>query len=119
MADLSQPETLAIHILPILLVVTQFLTQKMTPAQALDDLRERNRLLGYRDEMAGDDRFYLLLAPGEASNDFLKELDLLYSAQIRPVRFPDTEKLIYLHIHRIRQIMPGYFSTAPKQLSPN
>ncbi len=100
-------------------ILARLLDNKMTPAEALDDLRERNRLLGYRDEMAGDDRFYLLLAPGEASNDFLKELDLLYSAQIRPVRFPDTEKLIYLHIHRIRQIMPGYFSTAPKQLSPN
>ena len=30
--DLSQPEALAIHMLPILLVATQFLTQKMTPA---------------------------------------------------------------------------------------
>jgi len=100
-------------------VLARLVENKMTPAQTLDDLRERNRLLGYRDEMAGDDRFYLLLAPGEVSSDFLKELDLLYSAQIRPVRFPDTEKLIYLHIHRIRQIMPGYFSPVQKQLSPN
>lgn len=30
--DLSRPETLPIRILPILLIVTQFLTQKMTPA---------------------------------------------------------------------------------------
>ncbi len=30
--DLSQPETLAIRILPILLIVTQFVSQKMTPA---------------------------------------------------------------------------------------
>ena len=29
--DLSQPETLAIHILPILMIGTQFLLQKMTP----------------------------------------------------------------------------------------
>ena len=29
--DLSQPETLAIRILPIVLVITQFLSQKMTP----------------------------------------------------------------------------------------
>ncbi len=32
--DLSQPESLAIHMLPILLVITQFLTQKMTPSRA-------------------------------------------------------------------------------------
>ncbi|HZT37099.1 MAG TPA: membrane protein insertase YidC [Bryobacteraceae bacterium] len=30
--DLSRPETLPIRVLPILLIVTQFLTQKMTPA---------------------------------------------------------------------------------------
>ena len=30
--DLSQPETLAIRILPILLIVTQFISQKMTPS---------------------------------------------------------------------------------------
>jgi YidC/Oxa1 family membrane protein insertase len=29
--DLSQPETLAIRILPLLMVATQFLLQKMTP----------------------------------------------------------------------------------------
>jgi YidC/Oxa1 family membrane protein insertase len=30
--DLSRPETLPIRLLPVLLIVTQFLTQKMTPA---------------------------------------------------------------------------------------
>ena len=30
--DLSRPEQLAIRILPVVLVVTQFLTQRMTPA---------------------------------------------------------------------------------------
>jgi YidC/Oxa1 family membrane protein insertase len=30
--DLSQPETLAIRMLPVLLIVTQFLSQKMTPS---------------------------------------------------------------------------------------
>ena len=29
--DLSQPETLAIHILPIIMIVSQFVMQKMTP----------------------------------------------------------------------------------------
>jgi len=30
--DLSQPESLAIHLLPLLLVVTQFAMQRMTPS---------------------------------------------------------------------------------------
>jgi YidC/Oxa1 family membrane protein insertase len=34
--DLSQPETLAIHVLPILLVITQFAMQKMTPQPGVD-----------------------------------------------------------------------------------
>jgi len=100
-------------------ILARLAENKTTPANALDDLRERNNLLGYRDEMAGDDRYYLLIAPGESSNDFLKELDLLNSAQIRPVRFPDAEKLIYLHIHLIRHIMPGSFSQSLKELDPN
>jgi YidC/Oxa1 family membrane protein insertase len=35
--DLSRPETLAIHILPIAMVATQFITQKMTPASPGSD----------------------------------------------------------------------------------
>ena len=31
--DLSQPETLPIHLLPIAMIVTQFIQQKMTPTQ--------------------------------------------------------------------------------------
>ena len=34
--DLSQPEALAIHVLPILLVITQFAMQKMTPQPGVD-----------------------------------------------------------------------------------
>ena len=34
--DLSQPESLAIHLLPILLVITQFAMQKMTPQPGVD-----------------------------------------------------------------------------------
>ena len=34
--DLSQPEQLAIRILPILLIVTQFVVQKMTPNPGMD-----------------------------------------------------------------------------------
>ncbi len=39
--DLSQPETLAIRALPVLLVVTQFLTQKMTPTPGVDPSQQK------------------------------------------------------------------------------
>ena len=39
--DLSQPETLAIHILPILMVGTQFWLQKMTPNTSMDPQQQR------------------------------------------------------------------------------
>jgi YidC/Oxa1 family membrane protein insertase len=42
--DLSAPETLPIHLLPIILVVTQFLTQKMTPAAGVDPNQQRMML---------------------------------------------------------------------------
>ena len=39
--DLSQAETLAIRILPVLLVVTQFLQQKMTPSPGVDPAQQK------------------------------------------------------------------------------
>ena len=50
--DLSQPETLAIRILPVLLVVTQFMQQKMTPSPGMDPAQQKMMLfmplvLGY------------------------------------------------------------------------
>lgn len=39
--DLSQPETLAIHVLPIILVASQFLAQKMTPATGMDPNQQK------------------------------------------------------------------------------
>lgn len=40
-ADLSQPESMAIRILPLLLVVTQFLSQKMTPTPGVDPAQQK------------------------------------------------------------------------------
>ncbi len=40
-SDLSQPESLAIHLLPILLVVTQFVMQKMTPSPGVDPAQQK------------------------------------------------------------------------------
>src|SRR5260370_22951608 len=34
--DLSQPEQLPIHVLPIVMVITQFIMQKMTPNPSVD-----------------------------------------------------------------------------------
>jgi len=50
--DLSQPETLAIRVLPVLLVVTQFLQQKRTPSPGMDPAQQKMMLfmplvLGY------------------------------------------------------------------------
>jgi len=42
--DLSQPETLAIHILPIIMVVSQFVMQKMTPATTGGDPNQQKMM---------------------------------------------------------------------------
>jgi YidC/Oxa1 family membrane protein insertase len=42
--DLSQAETLPIHILPILVVVTQFISQKMTPSPGMDPTQAKMML---------------------------------------------------------------------------
>ncbi len=39
--DLSQPETLALHLLPILLVITQFAMQRMTPSPGVDPSQQK------------------------------------------------------------------------------
>lgn len=78
--------------------------QPMQPFQALDDLSQRGTLSGYPDQVSGEDAFYLFIAPG-ASN----ALDFLNSAQHASIRrepFPDREKLVYMHIHRIQQLLP-------------
>jgi YidC/Oxa1 family membrane protein insertase len=43
--DLSAAESLPIHILPIILVITQFLSQKMTPAAGVDPNQQRMMLI--------------------------------------------------------------------------
>lgn len=43
--DLSQPETLAIRVLPVLLIVTQFLSQRMTPQPGADPAQQKMFML--------------------------------------------------------------------------
>jgi len=40
-SDLSQPETLAIKVLPVLLVITQFAMQRMTPTPGVDPAQQK------------------------------------------------------------------------------
>jgi YidC/Oxa1 family membrane protein insertase len=44
-ADLSAPESLPIHLLPIILVVTQFFSQKLTPAAGVDPNQQRMMMI--------------------------------------------------------------------------
>jgi YidC/Oxa1 family membrane protein insertase len=39
--DLSQPETLAIHVLPLVLIASQFLAQKLTPTTGMDPNQQK------------------------------------------------------------------------------
>ncbi len=43
--DLSAPESLPIHLLPIILIATQFLTQRMTPAAGVDPSQQRMMMM--------------------------------------------------------------------------
>jgi YidC/Oxa1 family membrane protein insertase len=44
-SDLSQQESLAIHVLPIILIATQFLTQKMSPSPGVDPTQQKMMLV--------------------------------------------------------------------------
>ena len=43
--DLSAPESLPIHLLPVILIATQFLTQRMTPAAGVDPSQQRMMMM--------------------------------------------------------------------------
>jgi len=44
-SDLSQPETLSLHLLPILVIVTQFLSQKMMPSPGVDPSQQKMMMM--------------------------------------------------------------------------
>lgn len=68
---------------------------------ALEDLRRRCKLLGYRDELVDGSDAFMLLVPGAASNELQDALANLQPNQLRLLRFPDEEKLVYLHTYRV------------------
>ncbi len=43
--DLSQPETIPIRMLPVILIITQFLTQKMTPTPGVDPAQQKMMMI--------------------------------------------------------------------------
>jgi len=43
--DLSQMESLAIHVLPLILIATQFLTQRMTPSPGMDPSQQKMMMI--------------------------------------------------------------------------
>ena len=85
-------------------VLARIEERKNTLSQVLDELIQQNKLVGYRDERTGDDYFYLFYPQGETSETLQKVLASRHQARFHSVPFPDAEKLIYLHVHRIRQI---------------
>ncbi|MGI9060771.1 MAG: hypothetical protein ACR2H5_19585 [Ktedonobacteraceae bacterium] len=104
------------HILTANDVVYNLVERQETFAQVLDSLRLQSTLLGYRDDMTSEDYTYLLLAPGEASEEFLRANDGKNALLIRPVMFPDKEKLVYMHIHRIRQLSTDVLLATKKRV---
>lgn len=70
-------------------------------SDALEDLRRRCKLLGYRDESMNGRDDYMLLLPGTVGHELQEALIALQSNQIRLLQFPDEEKMIYLHTYRV------------------
>lgn len=83
------------------------LAEKASFSQVLNALRAQSKLLGYPDEIDGEDAFYLFIAPGETGRVFMHSSNVRQDTQVHPELFPDREKLVYLHVHRIRQFLPG------------
>lgn len=104
------------HLLTTNDVVYNLVERQETLAQVLDSLQLQSTLLGYRDDMTSEDYTYLLLAPGEASEEFLRANDGKNALLIRSVMFPDKEKLVYMHIHRIRQLSTAVLLATKKRV---
>ncbi len=84
-------------------IIARLTQNKTTIADALEHLRDTARLAGYRDTTTGDDHFYLLIAPGTMSSAYVMTRER--ERKIMPILFPDAEKVVYLHIHRLRQLL--------------
>lgn len=84
---------------------------RVPPARILEDLENRCKLLGYREQAEGSDaeRFYFLLTPEPISKEFAEELNSMRASYIQRLSFPDREKLVYVQAHRMHSGIPEEF----------
>ncbi|HLH61292.1 MAG TPA: hypothetical protein VKV20_06360 [Ktedonobacteraceae bacterium] len=87
-------------------VLERLLLSRMQPLEAVDALYQKAILLGYPDEVLGEDEYYLFIAPGAeiASATFMQALEHVDYRRLHVMEFPDREKLIYLRVHQVHQI---------------
>lgn len=99
-----QLETEAQEILNQQTISARLQEAHINPDDAIADLQARYQLFGYHNftREGSHDHIYLLLIPGMASEDFFHALDRIQLPHFQWVRFPDEEKLIYMHVHRTR-----------------
>jgi hypothetical protein len=79
----------------------------MQPSLVVDTLRKQGMLIGYPDEISGEDFHYLFVGPGRVRKEFISSIDPFHGTQVRLEVFPDREKLVYMHIHQVRQLLPS------------
>ncbi len=99
-------------------VLERLLLSHMQPLEAVDALYQKATLLGYPDEVLGEDEYYLFIAPGAeiASDTFMQALEHVDYRRLHVMEFPDREKLIYLRIHQVHQIFALEDSTSVENL---
>lgn len=86
-------------------LLEQLMLSQMQPSLVIDALYDKATLLGYPDEISGEDFYYLFVAQGGEATQavFMEALAKIDHRRLQVVAFPDREKLIYLRIHRVRQ----------------
>jgi len=85
-------------------MITYLEDHQKSAVDLINELGRRNKLIGFPDKKDGEDHFYLLAPADKAMNAFYDALDDSQSVEPGLLRFSDIEKLIHLHIHRIRQL---------------
>jgi hypothetical protein len=101
------------QILSPISITTRLKEQRVDFEYELEDLQRRGRLLGHREQaqLAEIDHFYLNFLPGPDGDEFAQVLNSTRITHIERIHFPDREKLIYLHVHRIRSELFNAYSS--------
>lgn len=92
-------------------ITARLKTFRVPPTRILEDLENRCKLLGYREQAEGDDaeRFYFLFTPEPVSKEFVEVLNSMRASYIQRLSFPDREKLVYVQAHRMHSGIPHEF----------